>query len=116
MPPTNEPTKPRTYEEWLALTDEQREAVLMSWNAYAREGIAFPYIAAGRLALVSETPVLDVRVGTYHCGEYLLHAYVADEAVASLPRMLEQKFEGFRVVWLPASQLGAGRAAVQDNR
>jgi hypothetical protein len=75
------PRKPRVYEDWLSLGEEEREAVLMSWNAYEREGIGFPYIAAGRLALTSETPVLDVRVGTYHGGEYVLHAYVADDLV-----------------------------------
>ena len=100
-----EPRKPRTYEEWLALSDEQREATLFAWNAYEREGVGFPYTAAGRLAIASETPVLDVRVGTYHGGEYVLHAYVADSAVTNLPKMLQQTFEGFRVIWLPESQL-----------
>jgi hypothetical protein len=99
------PSKPRTYEEWLALNDQERESVLFSWNAYEREGIGFPYTAAGRLAIASETPVLDVRVGTYHGGEYLLQAYVADAAVPNLPTTFEQTFEGFRVVWLPVSEL-----------
>jgi hypothetical protein len=98
-------TKPRTYDEWLALTDQQRDEVLMAWNAYDREAVGFPYVAAGHLAIESTTPVLDVRVGTYHGGEYVLHAYVADAAVANLPKSLEQTFEGFRVFWLPVSQL-----------
>ena len=101
----SEPTTPRTYEEWLALNDEQREAVLNGWNPYVREGIGFAITAAGRLAISSETPVLDVRIGTYHGGEYLLHAYVDDAAVPNLPKMLEQTFEGFRVAWFPVSQL-----------
>ena len=100
----NPPNKPRTYDEWLSLGNEEREAVLMSWNGYEREGIGFPYIAAGRLALNSPIPVLDVCVGTYHGGEYVLHAYVDDAAVAGLPPMLQQSFEGFRVIWLPFSQ------------
>lgn len=101
----SQPETPRTYEDWLALSDEQREAVAASWNAYEREGIGFAYAAAGRLAIASDTPVLDVRIGTYHGGEYLLHAYVDDAAVTKLPKLLEQTFEGFRVAWYPASQL-----------
>jgi hypothetical protein len=96
---------PKNYEEWLALSEEQKQSAKADWNAYERQGIGFPYAAAGRLAIQSPVPVLDVRVGTYHNGEYVLHAYVADSAVDSLPKMLEQNFEGFRVVWLPASQL-----------
>ena len=101
----NPPQKPHTYDEWLALSDEQQATVLLAWDAYGREGIGFPYTAAGRLAIASETPVLDLRVGTYHGGEYVLHAYVADAAIPILPRSLQQTFEGFRVIWLPASQL-----------
>ena len=89
----------------LELSDEQREAVATSWNAYEREGIGFAYAAAGRLAIASDTPVLDVRIGTYHCGEYLVHAYVDDAAVPKLLKMLEPTFEGFRVAWYPVSQL-----------
>jgi hypothetical protein len=96
---------PRTYEHWISLSDEQRDAVRASWNAYEREGIGFAYAAAGRLAIASSTPVLDIRVGIYHGGEYVLHAYVADCAVADLPKLPEQTFEGFRVAWLPVSQL-----------
>jgi hypothetical protein len=101
----NPPIKPRNYDEWLALTDEQRDAVLLNWDAYEREGIGFPYVAAGRLAIASATPILDVRVGTYHGGEYVLHAFVADAAISNLPKSLEQSFEGFRVIWLPVSHL-----------
>src|SRR5437867_345375 len=97
--------KPRTYDDWLALSDDQREAVRTNWNAYEREGVGFPYVAAGRLAIESETPVLDLRVGIYHGGEYVLHAYVANTAIPKLPKMLAQTFEGFRVIWLPVSQL-----------
>ena len=71
-----------------------------------REGVGFAYAAAGRLAIASDTPLLDVRLGTYHGGVYVLHAYVEDAAVPNLPKMLEQTFEGFRVAWYPVSQLG----------
>ena len=98
-------TTPKNYEDWLALSEREKESAKAGWNAYEREGIGFPHTAAGRLAISSRTPVLDVRVGTYHGGEYVLHAYVADSALESLPKMLEQTFEGFRVIWLPVSQL-----------
>jgi hypothetical protein len=101
----NRPDQPRTYEEWLSFDDQQREAVLTTWNAYEREGIGFAYTAAGRLAIASEIPVVDLRVGTYHGGEYILHAYVDDAAVSNLPKMLAQKFEGFRVAWYPVSRI-----------
>ena len=96
---------PANYEAWLALSDEQRDALMMGWNAYEREGIGFAYTAAGRLAIASATPVLDIRIGTYHGGEYLLHPYVDDAALPNLPKPLEQTFEGFRVWWFPQSQL-----------
>ena len=99
------PNKPHTYEEWLALDNEQRLTVLFRWNASDREAIGFVYTAAGRLAIASEVTVLDVRVGTYHGGEYLIHAYVDDSVVHGLPAPLEQTFEGFRVIWLPVSRL-----------
>jgi len=103
--------KPQTYDEWLALDDTQKQAVLFAWNVYEREGIGFPYTAAGRLALASKVPVLDVEVGTYHGGEYVLHLYVEDAAVPSLPKMLEQTFEGFRVIWYPKSMVHAPTGA-----
>ncbi|HEY7087293.1 MAG TPA: hypothetical protein VH518_04340 [Tepidisphaeraceae bacterium] len=93
---------PKTYEDWLALSDAQKQAIKFQWNAYAREGIGFPLTAAGRLAISSSVPVLDGQVGTYHGGEYVLNMFVAESVVGSLPGMLEQTFEGFRVVWLPA--------------
>ena len=98
-------TAPKSYEEWLALSEEHKQSAKAGWNAYERQCVGFPYTAAGRLAIQSPIPVLDVRVGTYHNGEYVLHAYVADSAVDSLPKMLEQTFEGFRVVWLAVSRL-----------
>ena len=101
--------RPQTYEEWLALSEEDRLAVKRSGNAYDREHIGFAYTAAGRFAIAANSKVHDVSIGTYHGGEYLLHMYVEDSEVASLPRMLELSFEGFRVVWLPVSQTRALR-------
>jgi hypothetical protein len=92
---------PKTYDEWLALSDEERDEVhLHQWNAYERDGIAFAFMAAARLAMQSPHKVLDVKIGTYHCGEYLLRLTVSQEDHRNYPPMLTQTFEGFRVVWV----------------
>ena len=96
---------PQSYEEWLALSDLEKDEVHQSWNAYEREGYGFPATAAGRLAISSEVRVLQSFVGTYHGGEYLLHMYVSDGDYPKMPARLEQTFEGFRVIWLPESHL-----------
>lgn len=98
---TENPAAPRTYDDWLRLSDEQRDAVHAAWDAYEREGIGFALTAGGRLAISSEIPVLDIRVGVFHGGEYVLHATVNAAFIPQLPGSLEQTFEGFRVIWLP---------------
>lgn len=93
---------PRTYEEWLALTDDERDHIKFNeWNTYARDGVAFAFMAAARLAIQSPYDVLGIQVGNYHCGEYLLHLTVSHDDFQKCPPMLEQRFEGFRVVWFP---------------
>ena len=93
-------SSPKTYEEWLALSDEERRHVhLNKWNVYAREGLAIAFMAATRLALQSSRKILDIQIGTYHCGEYLLHMTVSEEEFRDCPPMLAESFEGFRVVW-----------------
>lgn len=99
-----------TYDEWLALSDEERDDVhLHQWNVYARDGLAIAFMAATRLAMEAPYTILDISVGTYHGGEYLLHLTVSREDHENCPRMLEQTFEGFRVVWIcepgPPSEL-----------
>jgi hypothetical protein len=96
---------PNTYDEWLALSDEDRRIVHFKvWDVYERDGIAIAYTAATRLAMESSRKVLSIEIGTYHGGEYLLHMEVSAEEYADCPPMLEDVFEGFRVVWLPASE------------
>lgn len=89
-----------TYEDWLALSDTERNQVhSQDWNAYKRDGIAIAFMAATRLALQSKRKILDIQIGTYHCGEYLLQLTVSDEDFKDCPPMLAENFEGFRVVW-----------------
>ena len=89
-----------SYEEWLSLSDDDRAEAKAGWDAYEREQIGIPYTAAGRFAIASPRAILDVSVGTYHGGEYLIHATVSDEEFSDCPPMLSEEFEGFRVAWL----------------
>jgi hypothetical protein len=77
---------PKTYDEWLALSDEERDDVkFRQWNAYERDGIAIAFAAAARLALQSPHKILDIQIGTYHCGEYLLQLTVSQDDFSELP-------------------------------
>lgn len=96
-----------TYDQWLVMTEDQRDAVhFKQWNVYSRDGYVIAMIAATRLSVACGLAVTHMEIGTYHGGEYLLHLYVPDDACAQLPAFLEQRFEGFRVGWFPASRLG----------
>ena len=88
-----------TYEQWLTLPDDERLKMTRSWNAYRREGIGIPLVAGGRFALASQTPILDVRIGTYHGGEYVIHAFVSEDDLPRMPPPLESEFEGFRIIY-----------------
>jgi hypothetical protein len=95
---------PSTYEDWLAMSlDEQRRVHFQIWDTNARDGIAIAYLAAARLALTSDRKILNIQIGTYHGGEYLLHMTVSPEDYKNCPPILQDTFEGFRVVWMPAS-------------
>lgn len=95
---------PRSYEEWLALSDEERLSVQRAWNVYEREGYGFAVCAAGRLAIQSTVKIYELEVGTWHGGENILQPYVSDEDHAKMPEPLQQRFEGFRVFWMPVSK------------
>src|SRR6266404_1937653 len=96
------PRSVKTYDDWLALSDEERKDVhFRDWNVYARDAIGIAFMAATRLALQSKRKILDIQIGTYHGGEYLLHLTVSDEEYRDCPPMLAESFEGFRVVWIP---------------
>jgi len=96
---------PNTYDEWLALSDEDRHKVHFKiWDVYKRDGIAIAFTAATRLALSTNYKVIDIQIGTYHGGEYLLHMVVSKDDFSKCPPMLQDIFEGFRVAWLPAPE------------
>jgi hypothetical protein len=98
---------PRTYEDWLALTAEQKEEVKSRWCAYTGEGRAIPMMAAARL-MMSNSRIRDIVVGIYHGGEYILNPTVSNEDFRSChpwgpPWDEVDVFEGFRVLWLKES-------------
>jgi hypothetical protein len=96
------PPIPKTYEDWLALLPEQREEIhFKSWNVYKRDGFAIAFMAAVRLAFQTSFRVLEIQVGTYHGGEYILRLSVSQEDYLNCPQWLQQTFEGFRVAWTP---------------
>jgi hypothetical protein len=97
-------TPPKTYEDWLALSDSERKSVKETWNAYRREGVGFVYCAAGRLAISSSFPIYQVQAGTYHGGEWVIHAFVDDERIPELPNCWDATFAGFRIYWFPVSE------------
>lgn len=104
-----------TYDQWLALNESERDALHhQQWSVYDREGYVIAMTAAVRLADACGLKVSHLEIGTYHGGEYLLHLYVPDDDCRALPKMLEQRFEGFRVVWLPISRFKMSSSEAGD--
>jgi len=102
-----------TYDQWLALSDDERHRVhFEQWDVYSRDGYVIAMTAAVRLAASCGLKVSHLEIGTYHGGEYLLHLYVSDDDCSRMPPMLEQRFEGFRVIWFPVSRMGLSRSEV----
>ena len=88
------------YKTWLSLSCEQRQEQILSWDVYAREGLGFVISAAGELVLKSEFPILDVGAGTYHGGQWVIHAYVSKAVYPECPQSFEREFAGFPIVWI----------------
>lgn len=102
-----------TYDQWLALSEDERHTVhFQQWDVYSRDGYVIAMTAAVRLAESCDLKVSHMEIGTYHGGEYLLHLYVSDDDCSRMPPMLEQRFEGFRVIWLPVSRMGLSPSEV----
>ena len=104
-----------TYDQWLALSEDERHTVhFQQWDVYSRDGYVIAMTAAVRLAESCGLKVSHMEIGTYHGGEYLLHLYVSDDDFSRMPPMLEQRFEGFRVVWFPVSRMGLSPSEFGD--
>ncbi len=90
----------RHYDDWLTLPEDAREHFHRAWDVYSHEMFWVPMCAASRLAAQTHVPVIDLYAGIWHGGEYVLHLTVPKASLPSLPRPLEQTFEGFRVIWV----------------
>ena len=96
---------PKSYDAWLAMDDAEQEHIKNNiWNAYSRDRIDIPFMALSRLMASSDRTIIDGAIGTYHCGEYLLHVYVPQDEIDDCPKPLKQRFEGFRVYWMYYSE------------
>jgi hypothetical protein len=96
----NTDTWPKNYDEWLALSDDEKQHVhLKVWDVFERDGFAFANMAAARLAMQSEKRVLDIKIIAFLGGEWVLQPIVSEADCDNCPSMLEQTFEGFRVWW-----------------
>jgi hypothetical protein len=94
--------EPQYYEEWLRLTPKERVNRAANWDVYHGEGYLVAIRAAARLKQESLLNVIEAEPGLYHGGEWVIHAKVGGADIKDCPRMLEQEFEGFRVVWINA--------------
>lgn len=90
-----------SYDEWLALTDAQREQMQQAWNVYAREGYCIALMAAARLTFAIPHRVMDVQIGTCHGGAWALHIFPENPPSDALRQQIPS-FEGFPVIWLSA--------------
>lgn len=86
-----------TYDQWMTLTAEEREAVLRTWNPYAGENIHIPEEAGRRFMQSCTLPIVAVRVGIYHMGEYILNPTLQPKDFHLAPEWFSEEFEGFRV-------------------
>lgn len=88
---------PLTYDQWLALTPEQRDWERATWNSNAGESIHIPEEALNRLRATSSLRIVGGTVGVFHMGEYILNPALAPEDVSKAPPFLTTEFDGFRV-------------------
>jgi len=93
------PKSPKTYDEWLALTSDQRKEVhLHEWNVYLGDGRAIAVMAGAHL-MQSDSRVLDIQIGIWHCGEFVLQPTVSNDDFKIVANGPPQEFEGFRILW-----------------
>jgi hypothetical protein len=85
-----------SFDEWLALDDHQRFAAQRTWNPYIGHNRHIPREAGRRLLAESPLPIVRVRVGIYHGGEYILNPELWPKDMQGAPPWLSQTFLGFR--------------------
>lgn len=86
-----------TYEEWLTLTPTEQDLTSSKWISNLEENIHIPNEAAKRLQQNSKLPIVRVRVGKFHMGEYILNPELMPEDLEKAPKWFAEVFDGFRV-------------------
>jgi hypothetical protein len=86
-----------SFDDWLAMDDDQRIAAQRTWNPYIGHNIHVPREAGRRLLAESPLPIVRVHVGIYHGGEYILNPELGPRHMRNAPAWLSQTFLGFRV-------------------
>lgn len=91
-----------TAAEWVLLDDAERSQIALSWDAYEREGIAFIFLSAALLAADSDIAILDIEIGTYHAGEYVIHYFIDPDELRVHRENLPKSHHGIRLFWMEA--------------
>jgi hypothetical protein len=89
-----------TYDEWLSLTEDERERKLSGWNPHEGEGEDI-VIEAGRRLMLTNPAIVETCPGVWHGGEWIIQAYVSQPDWERLPRFPfhAQVFDGLRVYY-----------------
>jgi hypothetical protein len=89
-------TKKAKYEDWLSMSDEERNQIIRSWNPYEGEGREIVEKAFERFKESFGKPkgVLDLHCGLYHGGMLIIGVTVSKGSRVRVPK----SFEGFPVI------------------
>jgi hypothetical protein len=86
-----------TFDECLDLNPSEQVLSQCDWVANVGENEHIPEEAARRLRHSSSLSLVDVRVGMFHMGEYILRAIVQPKDLSRAPRSREEVCDGFVV-------------------
>jgi hypothetical protein len=86
-----------SYDTWLALTPSERVRVARDWISNLGENIHIPKEAGRRLRQSSPLPIVLVRVGIFHMGEYVLNPELRRADLVRAPAPMKEVFDGFFV-------------------
>ena len=84
-----------TFDEWVSLSEHEREELLLTWNSDAREGFDIVLRVAAKLVEDSDTSIIDVNCLLVR-GTWYIHALVSRGS--DLGRLPSNCF-GVRVFW-----------------
>jgi hypothetical protein len=89
-------TKKTEYENWLSMSDEERNQIIRSWNPYEGDGHEILEKAFERFKESFGKPkgVLHLHCGLYHGGMFIIGVTVSKGSRVQVPK----SFEGFPVI------------------